>query len=105
MEDSSLEFDMFEDMRLKLVEVLVAEGRPRIESEKIALYVIQGVREMPKLMTVLADVRSRTHAEVVFALVKVLDNAAALEKAKAMLSGQSESDEEVAQDEQKRIVH
>ena len=42
MEDSSLEFDMFEDMRRRLVEVLVSEGCERLDAEKIALYVVQG---------------------------------------------------------------
>ena len=30
VDDNSLEFDMFEDMRRRLVEVLVSEGRERL---------------------------------------------------------------------------
>ena len=55
IDDTSLEFDMFEDIRRKLVEVFVREGRARLEAEKIALYVVQGVRDVPKLLTVLTE--------------------------------------------------
>jgi hypothetical protein len=85
IDDTSLEFDMFEDMRRKLVELFVTEGYERLEAEKIALYVVQGVREVPKLLAALAEIRSHAHAEVLKALSDVLENADALEKAKALL--------------------
>ena len=85
IEDTSLEFDMFEEMRRKLVEVLVTEGHERIEAEKIALYVIQGVREVPKLLAALAEIRSHQRAEVLETLHAVLENGVALSKAHALL--------------------
>jgi hypothetical protein len=40
---------------------------------------------VPKLLAALAEIRSHAHAEVLKALSDVLENADALEKAKAML--------------------
>jgi hypothetical protein len=85
IEDNSLEFDMFEDMRRRLVEVLVSEGRERLDAEKIALYVVQGLREMPKLLKMLAESRSHSRAEIIATLKLVLENAGPLEKAREML--------------------
>jgi hypothetical protein len=85
IDDTSLEFDMFEDMRRKLVELFVTEGYERLEAEKIALYVVQGVREVPKLLAALAEIRSHTHAEVLKALSDVLENASALDKVRNIL--------------------
>lgn len=85
IEDNSLEFDMFEDMRRRLVEVLVSEGRERIDAEKIALYVVQGLREMPKLVKMLSESRSHPRAEIISTLQLALENARALEKAREML--------------------
>lgn len=86
-EDNSLEFDMFEDLRRRLVEVLVSEGRERIDAEKIALYVMQGMREMPKLVKMLSESRSHPRAEIMSTLKLTLENASALEKAREMLLG------------------
>ena len=85
IDDNSLEFDMFEDARRRLVKVLVSEGRERLEAEKIALYVVQGMREMPKLVKMLSEARSHPRAEILSTLVLVLENAAALEKARILL--------------------
>ncbi|MDX6696371.1 MAG: hypothetical protein QOF02_3974 [Blastocatellia bacterium] len=90
IDDTSLEFDMFEDARQRLVHVLVTQGRERLESEKIALYVIQGLRDMPRLITMLSEPRSHSQAKILQALGVVLDNAAALEKARALLLGLEE---------------
>ena len=86
-EDNSLEFDMFEDMRRRLVEVLVSEGRERLDAEKIALYVVQGLRDMPKLVKMLSEARSHPRAEIISTLKVALENATALEKAREMLLG------------------
>jgi hypothetical protein len=91
LDDNSLEFDMFEDVRRRLVEVLVSEGRERLDAEKIALYVIQGMREMPKLVKMLSESRSYPRAEILSALRLVLENASALEKARIMLLGLDEA--------------
>ena len=85
IEDNSLEFDMFEDMRRRLVEVLVSEGRERLDAEKIALYVVQGMREMPKLVKMLSESRSHPRAEILATLKLALENASALEKARELL--------------------
>ncbi|MBA2732636.1 MAG: hypothetical protein H0U54_07060 [Acidobacteria bacterium] len=85
IEDNSLEFDMFEDMRRRLVEVLVSEGRERLDAEKVALYVVQGLREMPKLLKLLSESRSHPRAEILTTLRLVLENGRALEKAREML--------------------
>ena len=85
LEDNSLEFDMFEDMRRRLVEVLVSEGRERLDAEKVALYVVQGLREMPKLLKMLSESRSHPRAEILASLKLMLENAAALEKARELL--------------------
>jgi hypothetical protein len=85
MDDNSLEFDMFEDVRRRLVEILVSEGRERLDAEKIALYVVQGTRAMPKLIKLLAESRSHARSEIISVLKLVLENASALEKARLML--------------------
>ena len=85
IEDNSLEFDMFEDMRRRLVEVLVSEGRERLDAEKIALYVVQGVREMPRLFKLLSESRSHPRAEILATLKLALENASALDKAREVL--------------------
>ena len=85
IEDNSLEFDMFEDMRRRLVEVLVSEGRERLDAEKVALYVVQGLREMPKLLKLLSESSSHPRAEILTTLRLVLENGIALEKAREML--------------------
>ena len=85
-DDSSIEFDMFEDVRRHLVEALVRKGHEQIEAERISLYVIQGIREVPKLLTTLARGQV-ADAGVLDLLNKVLDNGAALGKARAILLG------------------
>jgi hypothetical protein len=90
VDDNSLEFDMFEDVRRRLVEVLVSEGRERLDAEKIALYVVQGLREMPKFVKMLSESRSHQRAEILSTLRLVLENASALEKARIMLLGLDE---------------
>ena len=85
IEDNSLEFDMFEDMRRRLVEILVSEGRERLDAEKIALYVVQGLREMPRLLKLLSESRSHPRSEILDALKLVLENASVLDKAREML--------------------
>lgn len=85
VEDNSLEFDMFEDMRRRLVEVLVSEGLERLDAEKIALYVVQGMREMPKLVKILSESRSHPRTQILSTLKLMLENASALEKARELL--------------------
>ena len=85
--ESSLEFDLFESMRLKLARLLSVGGRGEIEAERIALYVMQGVREMPRLLNALAS-SNTPDAETSNILNLVLDNSVSLERARALLAGQ-----------------
>ncbi len=87
LDESSLEFDLFESMRLKLALVLAAGGRGEIEAERIALYVMQGVREVPRLLNALAS--GNTPGDETRDILKlVLDNTDSLERARALLAGQ-----------------
>ena len=91
IDDTRLEFDMFEDIRRKLVEVFVREGRARLEAEQIALYIVQGVRDVPKLLTVLTE--SEADAQILPALSEFLEDATALDKARKILLGLDHQDE------------
>lgn len=90
----SLEFDRFEDIRRVLADVLVADGLPLIEAEKIALYVVEGMRDMAKLTAMLAHSSSRTHQEILLTLLRVLDSAQAFDKARVLLTGHGETNGE-----------
>ncbi|HYH85473.1 MAG TPA: hypothetical protein VEX60_08320 [Pyrinomonadaceae bacterium] len=85
--ESSLEFDLFESMRLRLARLLTVGGREEIEAERIALYVMQGVREVPRLLNALAS-GNTSQDETRDILKLVLDNADSLERARALLAGQ-----------------
>lgn len=87
IEDNSLEFDMFEDVRRKLVEFYQREGRARLEAEKLALYLVQGIRETPKLIAIIAEADSHSSQEINDCVTAVLENATALEKARLVLLG------------------
>ena len=83
---------MFEDIRRKLVEVFVREGRTRLEAEKIALYVVQGVRDVPKLLTVLTE--EEKDAEILHAIHNFLGDAStALDRAREILLGLDHKEE------------
>jgi hypothetical protein len=85
IEDTSSEFDMFEDVRRKLTEMLLREGREQLEAERIALYIVQGVREVPKFLARLAETNADERAQVLPLLYLLLDNATALERARRLL--------------------
>ena len=85
-DESSLEFDMFEDVRRRLTEVLVAQGRELIEAERVALYVVQGIREVPKFLTTITR-SDKTDSDIRKALDAIIENSSALERARAILSG------------------
>lgn len=84
-EDNSLEFDMLEDARRRLLESLMRAGRERLVAERIAFYVIQGISEAPKLLKSLNQVRPRTDEEILATLAALLDNASSLDKARSLL--------------------
>jgi hypothetical protein len=83
--DTSLEFDLFESMRRRLARALVADGRDEIDAERIALYVMQGVYEVPALLNALAS-DSMPDGETRALLDAVLNNAASLERARMLLA-------------------
>lgn len=83
--DPSLEFDIFETARLRLVEVFIQGGHEPVRAERIALYVVEGLRRVPKLLNVLTRVKAPAPDEILDALGPVLDDAPALEKAKRMV--------------------
>lgn len=83
--DPSLEFDVFEMARQRLVEVFTAGGRERLEAEKIALYIVEGLQHVPKLLNVLTRIKEPESSEILDALGPVLDESVALDKAKRML--------------------
>jgi hypothetical protein len=85
-DESSLEFDMFEDMRRTLTGILIEEGRDLIEAERISFYVMQGLRDVPKLMNALGRAR-KPAAETLVLLKDVLENASSLGRAHAMMLG------------------
>ena len=96
--DPSLEFDVFETARQRLVKVFHDGGHESIEAEKIALYVIEGLRHVPKLLNVLTRIKAPSQDEILDALGPVLDEAIALDKAKLMLLRVGEDDEEIRKD-------
>ncbi len=81
----SIEFDVFEAMRLKLTATFEAGGYDTYEAARIALYVVQGVRHVPHLLKVLDISGTATNAEIIGALAAVVDEAMALEKARRLL--------------------
>ena len=82
--DSSLEFDLYESMRLKLARLLGKSMGDEVRAGRVALYVMQGVREVPGLLNALAS--GETSEEETLALLdSVLGGAATLERARALL--------------------
>jgi hypothetical protein len=85
-DDSSMEFDMFEDARRRLTRVFESQGHDPLEAERAALYVVQGVREVPRLIALLTH-GERPDETILVALDKVFVNAPALARAHAVLAG------------------
>ncbi|MCA1635749.1 MAG: hypothetical protein LC802_19190 [Acidobacteria bacterium] len=85
-DESSLEFDMFEEMRRTLSHMLIEEGRDPIEAERISFYVMQGLRDVPKLLNALGRAK-KPFTETLGLLKEVLENTSSLDKARALLLG------------------
>jgi hypothetical protein len=84
--DPSIEFDLLEVVRLRLVESLTGTGGyGLIEAERIALYVVGCARPVSKLLKVATGAESPSQEEVLEALSRVLDEARALEKARRLM--------------------
>ena len=82
--DSSLEFDLYESMRLKLARLLSKSVGDEVRAGRVALYVMQGVREVPGLLNALASGET-SEAETLALLDSVLSGAATLARARALL--------------------
>jgi hypothetical protein len=50
--DPSIEFDLLEVVRVRLVESLTADGYELIEAERVALYVVGGSRQVSKFLKI-----------------------------------------------------
>lgn len=87
--ETSLEYDLFEEMRRNLSCVLVGAGRDPVEAERVALYVMQGVREVPKLLNALASGNAPA-GETLKLLGVVLEGASSLDRARVALLGQDD---------------
>jgi hypothetical protein len=83
--DPSIEFDVFEMVRVRLVEALTAGGHELIEAERVALYVVEGARPVSKFLKVATASQPAAHEEVREALARVLDEVPALEKARRIV--------------------
>ncbi|MDT5157559.1 MAG: hypothetical protein QOH51_1916 [Acidobacteriota bacterium] len=82
--DPSLEFDVFETIRLRLAETLMRRGYDLVEAERIALYVVEGARPMSHFLKALTRVSPPEDDEVIIALDHVLAETPALAKAKRL---------------------
>lgn len=85
--DPSIEFDVLEVVRQRLVEALVGDGHGLIDAERVALYVVSCARPVSRLLKVVTGPGPASHAEVLEALSHVLDEAPALEKAHRIMLG------------------
>ena len=85
-DDSSIEFDMYEDVRQNLTDLLIGTGRDMIAAERIALYVVQVVKDVPKLLSAISDKEDDGDAAL-HLLENILDSAPTLEKARRIMHG------------------
>lgn len=83
--DPSLEFDLFEVVRLRLAEALTRRAYDPLESERIALYVVQGVRPISQFLKVLTRERTPGGDEIMDALTRMLDEAPTFARATRLL--------------------
>jgi hypothetical protein len=83
--DPSLEFDLFEVFRLRLAEALTHRGYDTLEAERIALYVVKGVRPVSHFLKVLTREKAPGDDEIVDALTRVLDESPAFGRATRLL--------------------
>ncbi|MCP9494643.1 MAG: hypothetical protein MSG64_09330 [Pyrinomonadaceae bacterium MAG19_C2-C3] len=88
--DSSIEFDMYEEIRRKLSRHLVGRGKSMIDAERIALYTVQGIQAMPKLLTVLSQTGVHQDAQISQALRDTLEGALPLTKARAIFMNEKD---------------
>jgi hypothetical protein len=85
--DPSLEFDVFEMVRVRLARALMRRGHGEVDAERAALYVVEGLRPASRLLKTLTGVSPPGDDEIEEALAALLGEAAALEKAKVLILG------------------
>ena len=83
--DPSLEYDLYEMVRLRLADVLERRGYDRIEAERAALYMVEISRPVANFLKVLTRIKSPDDDEIIGALGKVIDEVQALEKMRSLL--------------------
>jgi len=83
--DPSLEYDLYEMVRLRVADVLKRRGYDPIEAERVALYMVEVSRPVANFLKVLTRISPPDDEEIVVAMGKVLDELPALEKARSLL--------------------
>ena len=91
--DPSLEFDVFEMARVRLVEALERRGYELIRAERIALYLVEVARPAAKFVKVMTRDKPPSDEQIFAALHPMLEEAPALEKAGRMLQHKSSEEE------------
>ena len=71
--DPSLEFDLFEVVRVRLAEALTRRDYDPLEAERIALYVEKGVRPVSQFLKVLTTEKAAGDDGIMDALTRTLD--------------------------------
>ena len=90
--DPSMEFDLFEVVRLRLAEALTRRDYDPLEAERIALYVVQGVRPVSQFLKVLTREEAPGDDEIIDALTRTLDEAPTFVRATRLLLRAGEDD-------------
>ena len=91
--DPSMEFDLFEVVRVRLAEALARREYDPLEAERIALYVVKGVRPVSGFLKVLTRVETPGDDEIMKALTRTLDEAPAFVRAMRLLLRAGEEDQ------------
>ena len=85
--DPSLEFDVFEVVRVRLARALMRRGHGEVDAERAALYVVEGLRPASRLLKTLTGDSPPGDDEIEEALAALLEEVAALEKARGLILG------------------
>lgn len=83
--DPSLEYDLFEVVRLRVAGALERRGYGEVEAERIALYLVEVSRPVSHFLKALTSAETPGDDEIIVALGKVLDEHEAVEKARRLL--------------------
>lgn len=83
--DPSLEYDLFEVVRLRVAGALERRGYGEVEAERVALYLVEVSRPVSHFLKALTSAETPADDEIIGALSKVLDEHEALEKARLLL--------------------